>query len=427
MTFAGKIALTRQEKNRFGLSEGVSAATVAPGVPLGGGFGRDLANWLFPVFLGIILLGFLCIWKFGSAPGTANPVRALFIAMNAATLSGFSGTADLNDAGQCITLLLIICGSLFAMIVGGLAVIRIAKLRFSDAQLIAAAVIVELLVLLVGTSLLWVNDLTPFEAAFLAGSSFGNCGLCLGDPPPATDMMVHAVILPLTIIGGLGIPVVMEIWCSVLFRREVSVHSKVTIAASAWLYAIGLVLILALNQAGHGWPSVADLKNAAPGSSVLAVESRTGGMAITPVGDLTPCARWFVVVLMAIGAGSAGTASGLKVTTFVELFGGTRKILRGENPGRPFGIAVAWVGIYVGLVVLAVLLLAYVSSTDPADSVLFNAVSAMSNVGFTVSPVPDQKSLSFAYCAIVLVGRMAPLMVLWWMAETTSEGEMGIG
>jgi len=58
---------------------------------------------------------------------------------------------------------------------------------------------------------------------------------------------------------------------------------------------------------------------------------------------------------------------------------------------------------------------------------LFNAVSAMSNVGFTVSPVPDQTSLFFAYSAIILVGRMAPLMVLWWMAETTEGGEVGIG
>jgi hypothetical protein len=75
----------------------------------------------------------------------------------------------------------------------------------------------------------------------------------------------------------------------------------------------------------------------------------------------------------------------------------------------------------------AVLLLSYVSGADPADSVFFNAVSAMSNVGYTVAPVQDQKSLFFAYSAIILVGRMAPLMVLWWMAETTGDGELTVG
>jgi len=58
---------------------------------------------------------------------------------------------------------------------------------------------------------------------------------------------------------------------------------------------------------------------------------------------------------------------------------------------------------------------------------LFNAVSAMSNVGFSAAPVSSQKSVMYAYCAIILVARMAPLMILWWMAETTGDAELAIG
>ena len=47
--------------------------------------------------------------------------------------------------------------------------------------------------------------------------------------------------------------------------------------------------------------------------------------------------------------------------------------------------------------------------------------------GFSATPVPSQKSVMFAYCAIILVARMAPLMVLWWMAETTADAELAIG
>ena len=45
-------------------------------------------------------------------------------------------------------------------------------------------------------------------------------------------------------------------------------------------------------------------------SSALAIESRTGGMAIAGISDLTQPARWFLIVLMMIGANSAGTGAG---------------------------------------------------------------------------------------------------------------------
>src|SRR5208337_2951750 len=121
-------------------------ATPVPPIPLGGGMGRDLSNWLLPAFLLMILLGVLVIWKFGSAAGNPNPVRAMFIAMNAATLSGFNadpGVGGLNDLGQWTALLLIVGGSLFTMIVGGLAVIRIVRLPFTDRDLIFAAFLAE--------------------------------------------------------------------------------------------------------------------------------------------------------------------------------------------------------------------------------------------------------------------------------------------
>ena len=406
---------------------------VAPVLPLASinnGFGRDLANWLFPAFLAMVLLGFFCIWKYGSAAGNPNPVRSLFIAMNSATLSGFDespGVGGLNDFGQCTALLLIVGGSLFTMIVGGLAVIRIVRLPFTDGELIRAAFIVESAALLIGTSLLWDSDRSPFQAFFLAASSFGNCGLYIVNLPKTSDLPVHAIVLPLTILGGLGLPVLMELWCAIVFRAKLSPHSKSVILASAWIYVIALISILALNQAGRGPFTWQGLRSQLPASSVLTIESRTGGLPIAKVSDLTQPARWFMIILMMIGANSAGTGSGLKSTTFLELFRGTRKLLSGQTPGRSFAIAFVWLAVYFALALAAVLLLAYVSGAEPADNTLFDAISALSNVGFTASPMMDQKGLFFAYSAIILVGRMAPLMVLWWMADTTNDAKLAVG
>ena len=104
----------------------------------------------------------------------------------------------------------------------------------------------------------------------------------------------------------------MELWCAIVFRAKLSAHSKSVIVSSAWIYVIGLMTILALNQAGHGGFTWEGLKSQLPTSSVLAIESRTGGMAIAGISDLTQPARWFLIVLMMIGANSAGTGGGLK-------------------------------------------------------------------------------------------------------------------
>ena len=122
-------------------------------------------------------------------------------------------------------------------------------------------------------------------------------------------------------------------------------------------------------------------------------------MPIAGIAGLTQPARWFLIVLMMIGAGPAGTASGLKSTTPVELARGTCRLLSGQPAGRAFAVAFVWLAVYLGLALAAVMLLAYVSGNDPADSVLFNAISALSNVGFTISPMPDEKGLFFAYSA----------------------------
>jgi trk system potassium uptake protein TrkH len=401
-------------------------AAPVPATPLGGGFGRDLANWLFPAFLLMIVVGFFAIWKIGSAAGNPNPVRALFLTMNCATLSGFSegpGVGGLNYVGQWIAFLLIVGGSLFTMIVGGLAVIRIVRLPFTDLELITSALIVESLVLLVGSSLLWEVDRSPFQAMFLAGSCFGNCGQYVANFPK--PVLIHVIILPLSVLGGLGLPVLMELWSAVVFRANMSVHSKTVLAATAWLYVIGLILILGLNLAGQSWGDVVGKQ--LPTASILSIESRTGGLNIANIGELSQPSRWILVILMMIGASSAGTASGLKTTTLVELARGVQKLLRGEAVSRPFAIAIVWVGTYLGLLLGATLLLSHVSGNNSADGTLFNAVSAMSNVGFTAAPVPSQKSVMYAYCAIILVARMAPLMILWWMAETTGDAELAIG
>ena len=404
-------------------------ATTTPSIPAQETFGHELANWMFPGYLAAMLLGMLLIRQFGMPLGKSNGVRALFIAVNSGTLTGFAdspGVGGLNGFGQVIVLLLIVCGSLFNMIIGALAVKRITRMRFTDGQIITAAVVVQGLAMLVGAALLQSPVRPPFDAAFLASSAFGNCGLYPSELPADTDVLVHVVILPLSILGGLGLPVLMEIVSRALFRQPLSSHSRAVLGVSAWLYVSGFLALLGLGLAGQQITN-GSMASVIRQSSVLAVESRTGGLEISPARLVSEPARWVIIALMMIGASSAGTGSGLKTTTIAELFRGIHRLLGGQPVGRPLGIALAWLGSYIGMLLGALILLSHVNPTLSTDHVLFNAVSGLSNVGFSLSDLPDQTNAMFAYCAIMLLGRMVPLMFLWWMAETTSDADWAIG
>ena len=421
----GSVASSSRKKQKNRPEPAKRSEPAQPTQPLGG-FGRELANWLFPAYLGIILIGYYLIWRFGMPMASLNSVRALFIAINAATLTGFQqsvGVLGLNSFGQFVVLMLIVAGSLFSMIVGGLAVRRIVRLGYSDGQIILGAIIAEAVAILLGLPFLrGINpDGGSFAALFLSASAFGNCGLFLSKEVPTSGFAVHWIILPMAIAGGLGLPVLMDLTASVFNQKPLSKHTWTCLTMSAWFYAIGFVIFAACLLPAR------DVPDAIRSASVLSVESRTGGMPIVSVRDVPGVGQWAMVVLMAIGGCSAGTAGGIKTTSIAELIRGTGDLLRGRAPRRALGFALVWLGVYLGIALAGASLIALVDNGGGSDVALFNAVSAASNVGFSAAQISDDRNVMFAYSAIMLVGRWAPLMILWWMAEGSGESEWAIG
>jgi trk system potassium uptake protein TrkH len=399
-----------------------------PAIP-GDSFGRELANWLFPLYLGAILAGMLAIKWWGMPTGAGNSVRAMFAAINAATLTGFRqspGLGGLSPFGQSVVLLLIILGSLFNMIVGGLAVRRIASLRFSDLQIIRASIIAEIIAVILGSAFLADSTRTAPHSAFLAASAFGNCALFLGNLPEFTSPQIYFVVLPLSVLGGLGIPVLMELIALFFRKTPLSIHSNIVLTTSALLFLVGFTSLFVLNFAAHH-SSAAQLTQLDLQSGFLSIQSRTGGLPVVPLSEITPASQWIIIALMIVGTSPAGTGGGLKTTTLAELFRGARRLLRGQSAGRSLGIALAWLGIYLLMLAGAAILLSHVDFAAGADTIFFNSASALGNVGFCAAELPDESRLMYAYSAIMLLGRMAPLLVLWWMADTTKNADAAIG
>jgi trk system potassium uptake protein TrkH len=393
-------------------------------------FGKELVNWLFPAYVTLIVLSvFLFLMKSMMAQGNAMSFdRAVLAAVNAATLTGFqqkTGPNFFKAPGQILVVLLTISGSLFSLIAGGLAVKRITRVRFSDRQVVYAACVGEIAAIAIGAF-----GGCGIHQTFLGGisqgaSTFGNSGVALGHPFEFSAWQTHLMVLPMVFLGGLGITVLMELYDLLIHARPLSIHARTALTWSVGVYLVGVGVLSVLQWiAPH---VILAPEKVMVASSVISINSRTAGIPFE-YGPAFPAAmRWAVILLMMIGAASGGTGGGLKVTTLAVLAAGVRSLLRGGQPGRPLGIAMSWLGAYLAIVLLGLIMLLFVEPQLSGEQVLYLTISALSNVGLSHDQLPDMPRGAFVLAALMMAGRMVPMLVLWWMADTTEEAEIAVG
>jgi len=320
--------------------------------------------------------------------------------------------------GQIAALLLTIAGTLLVLIAGGLAVARLAGTGCNVRGIILGACALELLAIVLGP-VMWTRGRDLFQSTFLSVSAVGHSGLHVGGLPGTLDWRTHVVLLPLSILGGLGVAVLLTL--AQRLRRRERLDGFVRLALALWAagYVIG-VIALALLNSDNGWTS------AAADASVQSINSRSIGFGY-PVGD-SRVKQWILMLLMATGGISGAAAGGIKLTTLACVFTGLRRVLRGDAPGRVFAVALAWIGAYGLLVFAGTVGLLATEPGQPADRLLFLVVSAASNVGLSQNPVSTTGSGLFVLSAVMLLGRVLPLAALWWaVAVARDENEIPVG
>lgn len=396
---------------------------------------KSRVSWVVCAYLLLMPLGAIAL-RVASSSRSGNELtmdRARFAAVNALTLTGFQASIAAGSftlAGQIVILILTLIGALFAMVVGGMAVVRILRLKYSDRQVSQSAVLSLGVLVLVGMLPLIEAGHTPLEAMMLAASAFANSGVFLGALPGAVNWQTHVVILPLAVLGGLGLPVLMEMWDAMRGRGGLSFHSRTVLKLTAYVYLATFFLFLAMQTLRlDRMPDRRDVARLLATSSAASLNSRTAGFSFAGAQalDFPRAMQWVLAICMIAGGNPGGCAGGVKWTTFVELFRGVRKLLRGQNAGRGLGIAITWVGGYAGIVIICFLMLLWAQPQLPGDRLLFESISAVSNVGMshdlimTVGPGLD------VLCIGMILGRLAPLGILWWMAESTEPAELAFG
>ena len=304
----------------------------------------------------LMLAAGFCVLRLPASTTRGNEMtvdRAVFSTINAATLSGFHQARDVENyklPGQITILLLTIGGSLFALTAGGIALVRIMRLPYSNEQILTISIIIELFVLLIG----WIGGLLPnqtaFESVFQSASAFGNSGVWIGQLPGVRQPIVHLFLLPLAIAGGLGVPVLIDIASAVRHRRLLRPHSSMVLMTSAVLYLVGVFVLFGIDPSP---PTAGSFAKA----SALSINARGPGLPLVLGAPLSRLVTWFLLLWMMIGGNSGSTGGGLKATTFVRFFRGAWESLRGRTPGRGFGIAIVWIVAYLLSVGIAMFVL----------------------------------------------------------------------
>jgi trk system potassium uptake protein TrkH len=199
--------------------------------------------------------------------------------------------------------------------------------------------------------------------------------------------------------------------------KSLSTHSRTVLGMSATVYVVGVILLFAIWILTSTWETP-DLRDALISCSTAALNSRTPGFPLHAELLVSRPLQWVIVLLMMIGAAPAGTGGGIKVTTVAMIGRGVGDALRGRA-GRAFGLAIVWVGIYLLIVLCAFLALVALQPQMPADRLFFLTISAMSNVGLSHDPVSITGPGLYVLSVTMLLGRFAPLGMLWWAARTT--------
>ncbi|MCR8670112.1 TrkH family potassium uptake protein [Agrococcus sp. HG114] len=412
------------------------------------------ARRVFAGFVALNLLGWglLMLPVAKQGPGGSSWIEALFTAVSAACVTGLTvvDTAlHWTPFGQVVILLLIQLGGLgvmvFASLIGIFVMGRLTLgSRLTTAQeahaegpgtvrtlvlsILRIALTIEGVVAVALFLRFWLGrGEDPLHSLWLgvfhAVSSFNNAGFALFSDNLMGFVDDPSILLPLalsTIVGGLGFPVIVQLLKHGLRGRRYSMHTWLVLTGTAVLLAVGTAAIALLE-----WSNPGSLGAHPTGVRLLeaffhSVQTRTAGFNALDIGAFEPETLLVMDVLMFIGGGPAGTAGGIKITTFGVLAAIIIAEVRGDPTVTLFGkrlsravhreaITVALLA--VGLCFAATVAIMVLTDFDH-DRVLFEVISAFGTVGLSTGITASVGTPSQLILVLLMfVGRVGPITV----------------
>ncbi|KXO96021.1 ATPase [Tsukamurella pulmonis] len=410
-------------------------------------------------FAMVLLVGTgLLMTPLASVGGTVTAfVPALFTATSAVSVTGLAvvdTATHWSTFGQVVILALIQIGglgvmalaSLLGLIVAGRIGLRLQLVAQTETRtptlaggrtvvlrIISISLAVETAVAVALTLRFWLHyDNGLGRAAYLgifhAVSAYNNAGFALFSDNLigfSSDALILGPIALALVIGGLGLPVIVEVLRAIRRARadagaprRFTLHTRLTLITYAGLAVIGVVAIIATEWANPATLGPMDWWSKLVAGTFSGLSPRTAGFNAIDIGGMHTQSLLVTDVLMFIGGGSAGTAGGIKVTTFALLAFVIYSEVRGEPNVHALGrkiapevqrqaITVALMG--VGAVMASTLALQYLTPFR-LDDVLMESISAFATVGLSTGITPKLPAAAQLILVVLMfVGRIGPI------------------
>ncbi len=265
-----------------------------------------------------------------------------------------------------------------------------------------------------------------YSAVFHSVSAFCNAGfsqfsdsLMTGQ----TSLVLNGTIGTLIILGGLGFPVVYEIFCRFFLGKsgKISIQTKSVVITTIGLTLAGILVILVSERSlisSLGW------KNGILASAFQSITCRTAGFNTLDIASLNTATLLFMMFLMLVGASPGSCGGGIKTTTFavlityswsrlirhrcVNLFS---KTLPDETVSKSLFVLL----FSLSTICLAVFIILFIDPDHGARiqgnrqflSFLFETVSAFGTVGLSMGVTPELTLPGkLVIIALMIIGRL---------------------
>jgi trk system potassium uptake protein TrkH len=277
-----------------------------------------------------------------------------------------------------------------------------------------------------------------FHSLFHAVSSFNNAGFdILGNSliNYQGNLIIELTTIFLIISGGLGFLIWIELFKQRFNLKKITTYAKVVLTMTPILIIIGTVLLLATELNGTLGLSL-DM------ALFTSVSSRTAGLTVISIRDLTNASKFVIIILMFIGANPISTGGGIKTTTtfivvlsIYAMFSGKRvHAFKRTFPLVSILKALALVVISMSFILTSVVLVEYIeqfnltypSGVKTSTALLFEVVSAFGTVGFSEGITPYLSVPSkLIFSLIMLLGRIGPIAMISVFSDKISWTEGG--
>ncbi|TMU84352.1 Ktr system potassium transporter B [Bacillus sp. BHET2] len=272
-----------------------------------------------------------------------------------------------------------------------------------------------------------------YVSVFHSISAFNNAGFSLWSDSLmgyAGSPVVNLTISFLFIVGGIGFTVLVDLWKSKTIRR-LSLHTKIMLLGTFIINVIAFMMIFVLEYNNPNTLAQLPLPDKLFASYFQAVTPRTAGFNSLDYGSMERSTLLLTILLMFIGAGSASTGGGIKLTTFVVISLSVFAFLKDKKEIRIFRRTIGQMHIFKALAIsmISVLLiftaLFFLDMTERDTSFLalvFEVVSAFGTVGLSMGITASLSAVGkWIIIVVMFTGKLGPLTLAFSLSRPDKE------